>query len=66
MNTQFALDACGLEALDDAAMMTVSGGLLGGWQEILYKATVGLVVCLATNVDSIIDGAVAGYEAATT
>lgn len=66
MNTQLNLPALGIEEMDGAAMMAVSGGdLLPDW---VYKAAVDigvtLAVCIAKSADSLIDGVAAGWNAA--
>lgn len=62
MNAHTNLDACGLEELDGAELMAVSGGL-GGWEDLFVKVITAVVVCVASSTDALVDGVKAGWAA---
>ena len=62
MNAHTNLDACGLEELNGAELMSVSGGL-GGWDGIVVQIFTAVAVCVAKSTDALVDGVKAGWAA---
>lgn len=67
MKAQLDLAAFGLEEMDGAAMMGVAGGdLLPTWfYDPLIKVATALAICIVNSSDDLIDGATAGWNAAS-